>query len=124
MRFYRCTLATIDSDTDVCIRCGIARPQYRDGGNSECAPRHIVASVTTIDVPPRRMDAAALRPLRFAATTPVGECDRLRLGDDLLGDGRSVGGLIILEPSSNSHGGAQISGVTGKISRRSDPHRV
>jgi CRP-like cAMP-binding protein len=36
-----------DFDTDVCTRCGIDRRQYRNGGNPECAPRHMVRTSTT-----------------------------------------------------------------------------
>jgi len=48
MHFDRCAGGhNFDFDTDVCTRCGIDRRQYRDGGNPECVPRHIVRIATT-----------------------------------------------------------------------------
>ena len=51
MRFNRCAGGhNFDFDTYVCTRCGIDRRQYRDGGNPECAPRHMAPVMTTIHV--------------------------------------------------------------------------
>jgi hypothetical protein len=62
MRFNRCAGGhNFDFDTDVCTRCGIDRRQYRDGGNPECAPRHMAPVVTTIHVGPTHLGPSSVK---------------------------------------------------------------
>jgi len=62
MRFNRCAGGhNFDFDTDVCTRCGIDRRQYRDGGNPECAPRHMAPVVTTIHVAPTHLGPRSVK---------------------------------------------------------------
>jgi hypothetical protein len=70
MRFNRCGGGhNFDFDTDVCTQCGIERRQFRDGGNPECASRHMVqiATTSTWQIPCR---------VRPSATGYVGPHDR------------------------------------------------
>lgn len=60
MRFDRCAGGhNFDFDTDVCTWCGIARRQYRDGGNPECVPRLIGSVVTSLHAPPTHLGASS-----------------------------------------------------------------
>ena len=71
MCFDRCAGGhNFDFDTDVCTRCGIARRQYRDDGNPECAPRHMVPIVTTIRVPSTHLGATSAISLLGGGLSP------------------------------------------------------
>jgi len=69
MRFDRSAGGhNFDFDTDVCTRCGIARRQYRDGGNPLCAPHKVVRLVAAINGPARHLK---VRSARLSAPSPL-----------------------------------------------------
>ena len=69
MRFERSAGGhNFDFDTDVCTRCGIARRQYRDGGNPLCAAQKVVRLVAAINAPSQRLKVSSRR---LAAGSPA-----------------------------------------------------
>jgi len=69
MRFERSAGGhNFDFDTDVCTRCGIARRQYRDGGNPLCTAHNVVRLVTAINASSQRLNVPSRR---VVARAPV-----------------------------------------------------
>jgi len=97
MCFDRCAGGhNFDFDTDVCTRCGIDRRRYRDGGNPECVPRHIVRIATNnhlADTVPGPSTSRGIRGMKEALAIAVvalssassGVLAQERAGDAALG---------------------------------------